>query len=94
MKDTIELTLEQKFEAAVEKANKARETKSVVLNKEQLLELYSLFKQATKGDNKTSEPWAFQPVEKAKWTAWKDREGLTPNTAMRMYIKKVEKLIG
>ena len=92
MKDFIELTIEQQFELAVEKSNKARQSEKVKLDNNKLLELYSLFKQATVGDNQTDQPWAIELTKRAKWDAWKGREGLTRNTASRLYIKLVERL--
>lgn len=57
------------------------------------LKLYGLFKQATIGNNTTSEPGLFSSLKsKAKWEAWKGNEGLDKNVAKREYIKLVTKL--
>jgi diazepam-binding inhibitor (GABA receptor modulating acyl-CoA-binding protein) len=83
----------EQFNLAVEKANKAREDRSVQLNNEKLLELYGLFKQATVGDNDTTQPWAIEIKKRAKWEAWNERKGLNNSTACKLYISLVEKLI-
>ena len=58
-----------------------------------LLVLYSLYKQATEGDN-TAEPPAnpFDFVSKAKYEAWMNLKGKTKDQAMKEYIDLVEKL--
>lgn len=42
---------------------------------EEMLEIYGLFKQATAGDNTTSQPWAIQLEAAAKWNAWTGLKG-------------------
>ena len=37
--------------------------------------LQGLYKQATVGDNTTSQPWAVQMTERAKWDAWTSFKG-------------------
>jgi len=60
----------------------------------QLLELYSLYKQATMGDATGKRPGAFDFKGRAKWDAWKQREGLSREEAMRQYIDLGELLEG
>jgi diazepam-binding inhibitor (GABA receptor modulating acyl-CoA-binding protein) len=57
-----------------------------------LLELYSYYKQATEGDVSGDRPGAFDFVARAKYDAWKARQGLRKDIAMRGYIKLVEHL--
>ena len=40
-----------------------------------MLEIYGLYKQATAGDNTTSQPWAIQLEAAAKWNAWTALKG-------------------
>ena len=61
---------------------------------QQLLELYSLYKQATKGDVTTNRPGGFDFKGRAKWDAWKQREGMSREEAMRRYVDLVERLEG
>ena len=60
-----------------------------------LLQLYSLYKQATEGDN-SSEPPAnpFDFVAKAKYEAWSEQAGKTAEQAMEEYAALVNKLKG
>jgi len=59
---------------------------------EELLALYGLYKQATSGDNNTSQPWAVQLEARAKWDAWKANEGLSSDAAKEKYIALVDSL--
>jgi diazepam-binding inhibitor (GABA receptor modulating acyl-CoA-binding protein) len=58
-----------------------------------LLILYSLYKQANFGDNNTPEPGLFNVSAKKKWTAWKMIQGMEQQEAMTRYIDKVKELI-
>ena len=42
-----------------------------------LLQLYSLYKQATVGNVNTAQPWAVQIEARVKWDVWKSKEGNT-----------------
>ena len=58
-----------------------------------LLQLYSLYKQATEGDihiDPPSNPFDF--VSKAKYDAWAGLKGKTKDIAMKEYIELVGKL--
>ena len=60
---------------------------------ETLLELYSLYKQATSGDAPEKGDYGmFDFVAKAKHDAWKKLNGTTKGTAMEKYIELVTKL--
>lgn len=62
---------------------------------ETLLKLYSLYKQATEGDNTEEGPAnAFDFVAKFKHEAWEKLKGMTKDTAMEQYADLVEKLKG
>lgn len=58
-----------------------------------LLELYSLFKQATDGDVSGSRPGMLDVKGRAKFDAWAKKKGLSSDTAMKDYIALVTKLI-
>ena len=47
------------------------------LSNEEKLEFYGLFKQATVGDVNTDRPGMFDMKGKAKWDAWKAKEGMS-----------------
>ena len=58
-----------------------------------LLQLYSLYKQATEGDINTEPPSnMFDFVGKAKYDAWASLKGKSPETAMSEYINLVQSL--
>ena len=59
---------------------------------ETLLNLYSLYKQATEGDVNGEEPTMFDFVAKAKYEAWSSLKGKPKETAMQEYIDLVQKL--
>jgi len=57
-----------------------------------MLQLYALFKQATKGDVTGDRPGGFDFLAAAKYDAWNDVKGTTPTDAMQLYIDLVESL--
>ena len=50
---------------------------------------YGLFKQATEGDVKGSQPWAIQVTARAKWDAWNKHKGMEKDEAMKKYVDTV-----
>jgi len=62
---------------------------------ETLLQLYSLYKQATEGDNKADKPSnPFDIVAQAKYNAWSELKGKPKADAMQEYVALVNKLKG
>jgi len=62
---------------------------------ETLLQLYSLYKQATEGDTEGEGPSnPFDFVAKAKHNAWAELKGTSKDAAMQQYIDLVAKLKG
>ena len=60
---------------------------------ETLLVLYSLYKQATEGDNTADPPSnPFDFVSRAKYEAWASVKGKSTEQAMKEYIDLVNKL--
>lgn len=57
-----------------------------------LLELYSLYKQATAGDCNTQRPGMMDFKGKAKWDAWNGLKGTSKEEAEKKYIAKVAAL--
>ncbi len=84
------MSLEEQFSQAQERVNKLSRRPADL----QLLELYSLYKQATMGDATGKRPGAFDFKGHAKWDAWKAREGLSCEEAMRQYVELVDILEG
>ena len=60
---------------------------------DQLLQLYSLFKQATDGDAGGKRPGMFDVKGRAKFDAWAGRKGLSKDAAMAQYVALVDGLM-
>ena len=85
------MDLQQQFEAAVAGSKSLSEKPS----NEILLQLYSLYKQATTGDVNSEPPSnPFDFVNKAKHEAWASLKGKAKDTAMQEYVDLVNKLKG
>ena len=82
------MDLKEQFESTIAKAkglpNQSNET---------LLELYSLYKQATEGDVQGEAPSGFDFRGAAKYSAWEKRRGMSSDEAMQAYIDLVERLL-
>ena len=59
-----------------------------------LLKIYSLYKQATEGDNEEAKPGMTDIVARAKWDAWKKLEDTSADEAMQQYIDLIGELKG
>jgi acyl-CoA-binding protein len=57
-----------------------------------LLQLYSLYKQATAGDASGKRPGMLDPVGRAKYDAWSKLKGTSADDAMQKYIGIIEGL--
>jgi len=83
------MDLQKQFEDAVANSKTLNEKPS----NEVLLQLYSLYKQATNGDVDTEPPSnPFDFVNKAKYDAWAGLKGKSKESAMQEYIDLVSKL--
>ena len=63
------------FAAACEYVKNGPKPVKTVPNSEKL-KAYALYKQATEGDVKGSQPWAIQLEKRAKWDAWNAVKGM------------------
>ena len=85
------MELKDEFEQAVADSKNLSEKPS----NDTLLQLYSLYKQATEGDLNTDPPSnPFDFVAKAKYEAWTSLKGKTKDEAMQEYVVLVESLKG
>lgn len=82
------MDLHQLFEQAVADSKNLSERPS----NETLLQLYSLYKQATEGDVNAPAPNPFDFVAKAKYEAWVNLKGKSKEDAMKEYVNLMEKL--
>ncbi|XP_076236750.1 acyl-CoA binding protein 1 isoform X2 [Calliopsis andreniformis] len=83
------MSLDERFNKAAEEVKELSSQPSDA----DLLQLYSLFKQATVGDCNTSRPGMLDFKGKAKWDAWNEVKGMAQDIAKEKYIQKVEELI-
>lgn len=83
------MALNDDFAAAQEKV-KALEKRP---SNETLLELYSLYKQATEGDVQGKRPGMLDVKGRAKFDAWTARKGLSRDAAMQQYVALVGRLV-
>ncbi|XP_061578992.1 acyl-CoA-binding protein [Cololabis saira] len=80
--------LQGKFDAA---AAQVKQLKAKPAD-EEMLKVYSLFKQASVGDVNTARPGMLDFTGKAKWDAWEKQKGKSKDDAMNEYIQLVEEL--
>lgn len=59
-----------------------------------LLDLYALFKQGTKGDVSGSRPGMMDFRGRAKFDAWSGKRGTSKEDAMAAYVALVDRLLG
>jgi acyl-CoA-binding protein len=78
----------QKFEGAVERSKQLTKRPT----NEELLQLYSLYKQATEGDVTGERPGGFDFKAIAKYDSWSELKGKSKDQAMEEYVSLVEKL--
>ena len=57
-----------------------------------LLQIYSLYKQATAGDVEGKKPGFGDMVGRAKWDAWNALKGKSADEAMQEYVDLIESL--
>ena len=76
-----------------QKAQERVKTLTTRPSNDSLLELYSLFKQATEGDVQGKRPGMLDLKGRAKYDAWAGRKGLGREVAMQQYIQLVDRLL-
>lgn len=81
---SISEDVRKNFEFAVQEIRNS-DSKGTKTSDETKLKFYALFKQATVGKCNTSQPWAIQVVERAKWDAWNALGNMSQETAMLKY---------
>jgi acyl-CoA-binding protein len=83
------MALEEDFRSAQERVKTLKTRPS----NDALLELYSLFKQATEGDVQGKRPGMLDLKGRAKYDAWAGRKGVGREAAMQQYVALVERLL-
>ncbi len=82
------MDLKEQFDNAAAKSKELAKRPS----NEDLLQLYSLFKQATEGDVSGDRPGGFDFKAIAKFDAWEEQKGKSKEQAMKDYISLVDRL--
>ena len=82
------MPLPEDFAAAQARVKKLAKTPS----NDELLELYSLYKQASSGDVQGSRPGMLDFKGRAKYDAWAKRSGTSRDDAMKAYVELVTRL--
>lgn len=78
--------MSDEFDAAVAYVRSLPKDGPIQLDNATKLKFYGLFKQATEGDNTSSQPWAVQLEARAKWDAWTSNKGLAQADAKKAYV--------
>lgn len=84
------MALEDDFQAAQSRVKQLARAPAP----EQLLALYSLYKQATLGDVSGARPGMLDFKGRAKYDAWAARRGTERSHAMQAYVELVQRLVG
>lgn len=82
------MALDDDFTSAKTRVEKLSKTPT----SDELLELYSLYKQATLGDVSGSRPGMLDFKGRAKYDAWATRRGTAKDTAKQAYVDAVARL--
>ncbi|AMD21832.1 HFL024Wp [Eremothecium sinecaudum] len=61
-------------------------------NRDELLKLYALYKQATVHDNTKEKPGIFNMKDRYKWDAWESLKGMSQEDAEQEYIRLADEL--
>lgn len=79
------------FPEAVALIKDGKPTRGEITNQDKL-GLYGLYKQGTAGDAKGERPPFYQVEGRAKWDAWKGREGMPQEQAKQAYVNETMRL--
>lgn len=78
---------------AFDQAQKDVKTLTKRPSNDDMLALYSLYKQGSEGDAKGSRPGMLDVVGRAKYDAWAKLKGTSKEAAMQKYVDKVAALL-
>lgn len=80
------------LQAQFEQAVAASKNLSKRPDNDTLLDIYSLYKQATEGDASGKRPGRFNMVARAKYDAWAKRKGMSKDDSMEKYVGLIGRL--
>eukprot|EP00620_Florenciella_sp_RCC1587_P021490 CAMPEP_0182577668 /NCGR_PEP_ID=MMETSP1324-20130603/38514_1 /TAXON_ID=236786 /ORGANISM="Florenciella sp., Strain RCC1587" /LENGTH=83 /DNA_ID=CAMNT_0024793523 /DNA_START=60 /DNA_END=308 /DNA_ORIENTATION=- len=79
------------FKAAVARASEPDFPKLPNATRENMTQVYGLFKQS-RGDCNKPKPGMMDPVGRAKWDAWDSLKGMSQAEAMAAYVTIIAKI--
>lgn len=87
------MSLEDKFNAAVNVIRSLPKSGSYQPSNELMLRFYSYFKQATEGPCDKPKPGFWDVVNRAKWESWNKLGNMTKDEAMQAYVDELHKIV-
>ncbi|XP_026742119.1 acyl-CoA-binding domain-containing protein 5 [Trichoplusia ni] len=87
------MSLEEKFNAAVNVIRSLPKSGSYQPSNELMLRFYSYFKQATEGTCDKPKPGFWDVVNRAKWESWNKLGNMTREEAMQAYVDELHKIV-
>ncbi|KAI5643719.1 acyl coA binding protein domain-containing protein [Phthorimaea operculella] len=87
------MSLEEKFNAAVNVIRSLPKSGSYQPSNELMLRFYSYYKQATEGPCDKPKPGFWDVVNRAKWESWNKLGNMTKNEAMQAYVDELHKIV-
>ncbi|CAG9134207.1 unnamed protein product [Plutella xylostella] len=87
------MSLEEKFNAAVNVIRSLPKSGSYQPSNELMLRFYSYFKQATEGPCDKPKPGFWDVVNRAKWESWKKLGDMSQDEAMQAYVDELHKIV-
>ncbi|KAF8607637.1 ACBP-domain-containing protein [Ceratobasidium sp. AG-I] len=88
----IDDLINAQFNRAVEIVQSLPKTGPIQTGYEEKLAMYSLYKQATLGNVKTSRPGMWDMLGRAKWDEWAKHKDLDKREAQWMYVETLKKV--
>ncbi|BEJ13760.1 hypothetical protein CspHIS471_0309340 [Cutaneotrichosporon sp. HIS471] len=85
--------LDAQFHRAVDVVQSLPKSGPVQTSYEEKLQLYSLYKQATDGDNAAPRPGMLDMLGRAKWDSWAKQKGLSKRDAKALYVGALLKIL-
>lgn len=87
------MSLEDKFNAAVNVIRSLPKSGSYQPSNELMLRFYSYFKQATEGPCDKPKPGFWDVVNRAKWESWNRLGDMSREDAMQQYVNQLHKIV-
>ncbi len=75
------------------KAIKDSANSNIKMTDDELLQIYSLYKQGSSGDNTTEKPGMLDFKGKAKWDAWTKLKGKSKDAAQHEYVELARNIL-